>query len=160
MHIKYRISERDYRNAAMLELRKRSRWSALEYYSPYAFTIIWLSANLFASSIDLFLTLAVLPILMGFLYLRRRKLQREYLKLRHFHLLQALDLDQTGLRLITTLGTSRSSWDVYSKFAEDSRSFILYKAGGHGFFPIPKNYLTIAQVDELHTLLEARLPAQ
>jgi YcxB-like protein len=160
VHIKYRISERDYQSAAMLELRKRSTLSTLEYYSPYAFTIVWITASLLASSVDMFLTLGVLPILVGFLYLRRSKLQREYTKLRHLHPLQALDLDGTGLRVVTTLGTSRSSWDVYSKYAEDSKSFILYKADGHGFLPIPKDYLTVTQIDELHTLLEARLPSE
>ena len=167
MQIKYRINERDYRNAAMLELKKRSRLSRLEYYSPYAFAIIWIAASLFPSaaseefdSTDLVLTLGILPILMGFLYLRRKKFRGEYQKLRDFHLLQTLDMDGIGLRTVTTQGTSRSSWQLFTTFAEDPKSFILFKVGGHGFLPIPKHHLTVNQNDELRALLVARLPSE
>ena len=50
MQIKYRISERDYRSAAMLELRTRNRVSKVEYFGPYILAAIWLIGSLIPSS--------------------------------------------------------------------------------------------------------------
>jgi hypothetical protein len=164
MHIEYRITEKSYRAAAMLAMRKRSTMSTVDYYGPYIFCIVWLAAALVPAlldpnaELDLLLTLGVLPIILGFLALRRKRMRYEYSKLKSFHLLQALDLDAAGLRLITTAGTSRSAWQVYTKFVEDKTSFILYVQGSETFVPIPKGELTLAQIDELRALLAARLP--
>jgi YcxB-like protein len=160
MHIEFRITEKSYRAAAMLAMRKRSTVSKLDYYGPYIFCIVWLAVSFLNpdADFDLLLTLGVLPIVLGFLALRRKRIKREYAKLKDFHLLQVLDLDAAGLRLITTAGTSRSAWQVYSKVAEDANSFILYLHAGESFLPIPKGELTLIQIDELRSLLEARLP--
>ena len=147
----------------MLAMRKRSTLSSLDYYGPYIFCIVWLAASLIPAwlhpdaELDLLLTLGVLPIVLGFLALRRKRIKLEFAKLKAFHLLQALDLDAAGLRLVTTAGTSRSAWKVYSKFAEDAASFILYLQGNLTFLPIPKSELTLSQIDELRALLDARL---
>ena len=53
---------------------------------------------------------------------------------------------------------TRSAWSVYSKFAEDKTSFLLYVQESESFLPIPKGELTLIQIHELHALLEARLP--
>lgn len=166
MHIEFRISERDFRDASMLAIRKRSRMSRFDYYLPYGFTVIWLFASAIpspmnhylADGIDLLMTLGVVPILMGFLMLRRKATRVEYQKLRQFHLLQELDLDGMGLRLTTSAGIARSAWQVYTKFAEDKDSFILFEQGNHKFLPIPKSYLRESEIDELRSLLAARLP--
>jgi hypothetical protein len=159
MHIEYRISEKDYRVAAQLAMRKRSTLSQLEYYGPYIFCIAWLMANVVFSSgdPDLLLTLGVLPVVLGFLAMRRKNIKVEYAKQKNFHLLQALDLDATGLRLVTTAGTARSAWQVYSKFVEDKYSFVMFLAGSEAIVPIPKNQLGLTDVDELRALLTARL---
>jgi hypothetical protein len=91
--------------------------------------------------------------------LRRKQSRVEYKKLRQFHLLQELELDAMGLRLTTTGGISRSAWQVYSKFAEDKNSFILFELGNHKFLPIPKSYMRESEIDELRSMLTARLPA-
>jgi len=164
MHIEYRVSEKEYRSAALLAMRKRSHMSSLEYYGPHIFAIIWLSTSVVPAlfnpglDLDLLLTLGVLPIVLGFLALRRKRILREYKKLKTLQLLQTLDLDATGLRLVTTAGTSRSAWQVYSKFVEDKTIFLVFQLGNHLFFPIPKSYLTVGQTDELRALLSARLP--
>jgi YcxB-like protein len=168
MHVEFRVTESEYRAAAMLAMRKRSSLTAFDYYLPYTFAVIWLAGSTIPSPLngyleqpaDLLLTLGVLPIFLGFLWMRRKSMKEEYLKLKQFHLHQALDLDTNGLRLVTTAGTTRSSWDTYSKFAEDKNSFILFRKLDETILPIPKNHLTIAQVDELHTLLTARIPPQ
>jgi hypothetical protein len=163
MHIEYRITEKDYKAASTLVMRKRSNMSALDYYGPHIFGIIWIAAAVFTSfahpddDLDLLLTLGVLPILMGFIVLRRRRIRTEYKKLKQFHLLQTLDLDSNGLRLITTDGTTRTAWSVYSRFIQDNDMFVLFMDKSLEFVPIPKSYLTIGQIDELQALLTARL---
>jgi hypothetical protein len=159
MNIKFRINERDYRSAAMLELRKRSRLSLLEYYSPYIIAIVWIAASMIPDDFDLFLALGIIPIFMAILWMRRNRFHSEYRRRRNFHLLHSLDLDRNGLRLMTTDGTTRTTWQNYIKFAEDSSSFVLFEKG-HGFFPIPKDHLTRPQVDELASMLQSRLPRE
>src|ERR1700683_2031439 len=122
MNIKYRVNERDSRSAAMLELRKRSRISLLEYYSPYMIAIVWIAASFIPDDFDMLLTLGIIPIFMAILWMRRGKFERDYRRKRNFHLLHSLDLDRNGLRLMTTDGTSRTAWQNYTKFAEDAKS--------------------------------------
>lgn len=160
MNIKYRVNERDYRSAAMLDLRKRSTWSLLEYYSPYIIAVVWICACLIPDDFDMFLTLGIIPIFAAVLWMRRSRFERDYRRKRNFHLLHSLDLDRNGLRLETTDGTSRTTWANYVKFAEDARSFVLFQKNGHGFFPIPKNHLSPSQVEELGAMLQSRLPRE
>src|ERR1035437_10940189 len=96
MHVEYRVSEREYAAAMTLAQRKRSNMSALEYFWPYLFAIVWVSIGWLPTSItgtggggtdDLYFELGVLPILMVFLYMRRRMQKREYKKLSHYRLL-------------------------------------------------------------------------
>src|SRR5665213_2605124 len=113
MNIKYRINERDYRSAAMLELRKRSRLSLFEYYSPYIIAIVWIAASMIPDDFDAFLTLGIIPIFMAILWMRRGRFGRDYRRKRSYHLLHSLDLDRNGLRLETSDGTIRTAWQNY-----------------------------------------------
>jgi YcxB-like protein len=157
MNIKYRVSERDYRSAALLELRKRDKWSLLEFYSPYIIAIVWVCACFIPDDFDLFLTLGIIPIFIAVLWMRRRRFENDYRRKRNFHLLHSLDLDRNGLRLETTDGSTRVTWANYLKFAEDADNFVLFQKSGHGFFPIPKDHLTPEQVEELGSMLQSRL---
>jgi hypothetical protein len=165
MHIEYRVSEGDFVAASMLALRKRSTWSALDYYFPHIFCVLWLAGGAIPSPFnhygrdetDLLLTLGVFPIFMGLIVLRRRRLKQDYKKMKNLKLHQALDLDSNGLRLTTTDAVARSSWDLYSKYVEDKAAFILYQKLDHGLLIIPKHHLTEGQADELRNLLKARL---
>jgi hypothetical protein len=165
MHIEFRITEKDYRAATLLAMRKRSTMSSLEYYGPYLFAILWLAVSLIPSYLhpdedfDVILTLAVIPIVMGFLAMRRKNIKRDFAKIKNLHLLQLVDLDSNGLRIVTTAGTARSAWKVYNRFSEDQKSFILYVTGSTSILPIPKGELTPVQADELRSLLAARLPS-
>ncbi len=82
MHIEYRVTEKDYRLRRMLAMRKRSTMSAVEYYVPYLFAILWVAASLIPAylhpdeDLDLLLTLGIVPIIMGFLVLRRKTIKR------------------------------------------------------------------------------------
>jgi hypothetical protein len=166
MHIQFFINERDYKSAALLAMRKRSNISALDYYGPYVVAVIWIGASIIPNPFnnylqepaDLLLTLGVIPIFIGVLALRRRAMQREYRKLRNLHPLQAVDFDNTGLRNSTTDTITRTDWTIYSKYAEDKDSFVLFHAGSVLFFPVPKSNLTVPQADELRNLLTAHMP--
>lgn len=155
MNIKYRVNQRDYRSAALLELKKRSHLSLFEYYSPYIIAVVWIAACLVPDDFDLFLTLGIIPIFIAVLWTRRRRFEAEYRRKRNFHLLHSLDLDRNGLRLETTDGSVRTTWSNYVKFAEDSTNFVLFQKSG--FFPIPKDYLTPDQIEELGAILQSRL---
>jgi hypothetical protein len=158
MNIKYRINERDYRSAAMLELRKRSRLSLFEYYSPYIIAIVWIAASMIPDDFDAFLTLGIIPIVAAILWMRRSRFGRDFRRKRSHHLLHSLDVDRNGLRLETSDSTTRTAWQNYSKFAEDSNTFVLFQKTGHEFFAIPKDHLSPPQVDELGSMLSSRLP--
>ena len=166
MHIEFRINEKDYRAATLLAMRKRSTMSAVEYYGPYLFAILWVAVSLIPAylhpdeDLDLILTLGIVPVIMGFLAMRRKTIRREFAKLKNLHLLQLVDIDSNGLRIVTTAGTARSAWKVYDRFAEDQNSFILFLAGSTAILPIPKSELTLVQSDELRNLLAARLPSE
>ena len=164
MHVEYRVSEREYESAMALAQRKRSNLSALEYFWPYLFAIVWVGIGWLPTSMtgtggggtdDLYFELGVLPILMVFLYMRRRMQKREYKKLSHYRLLHQLDLDANGLRLATSVGVARTAWSVYEKFAENDSVFILYQTGNQGIVPIPKAHMTSLQIDEMRSLLKA-----
>jgi hypothetical protein len=166
MHIQFFINERDYKSAALLAMRKRSNISSLDYYGPYIVAVIWVAASVIPNPfndylqepVDLFMTLGVIPLVFGVLWLRRKGMLKEYKKLRHFHPLQAVDIDGIGLRNSTTDAITRTDWNIYSRFAEDKDSFVLFHADSVLFFPVPKSNLTGPQVDELRSLLEAHMP--
>jgi YcxB-like protein len=166
MHIQFFINERDYKSAALLAMRKRSNISALDYYGPYIVAVIWIAGsvvpnpfnNYLQEPADLLLTLGVIPIFIGVLGLRRKSMAKEYRKLRSLHPLQAVDIDGIGLRNSTTDAITRTDWKVYSRYAEDKDSFVLFHADSVLFFPVPKSNLTAPQVDELRALLEAHMP--
>src|SRR5664280_1154120 len=154
MHVEYRVSEREYASAMTLAQRKRSNLSALEHFWPYIFAIVWIGISWLPASMtgtggggtdDLYFELGVLPILVVFLWMRRRMQKREYLKQSQYRLLHQLDLDANGLRLATSNGVERTAWSVYDKSAENEDVFILYQTGNQGILPIPKAYMTSLQ---------------
>lgn len=167
MHVEYRVSEREYASATTLAQRKRSNLSALEHFWPYIFAIVWVGIGWLPSYMtgtagegadDLYFELGVLPVLIAFLWMRKRAQKREYNKLSHYRLLHQLDLDANGLRLQTSMGIQRTAWTVYDKYAENEDVFILYQTGNQGIVPIPKAHMTLLQIDELRSLLKAYIP--
>jgi hypothetical protein len=166
MHIEYRISDAEYRNAAGLAMRRRSSLSSLDYFVPYIFAIIWLVASLIPTAAndylsdptDLLFTLGAIPILAGFLYRRKKAFTQDYKRLTHLHPLQILNTDTKGIQIGVTKPTVFQAWQVFTKFAENPQVFILYYQGNHNFLPIVKGHLTSLQVDELRSMLLSRLP--
>jgi hypothetical protein len=75
----------------------------------------------------------------------------------NLHGLQQLDASESGIQLKTSESETRSTWKAYSKFAENSRVFVLFYPGDRTFVPIPKSALNSAQVTELRSLFKASL---
>ena len=166
MLIEYRINEAEYRSAAELAMRKRSSMSSLEYFLPYIFSIVWLAAALitgaaddgFSDSADLIFVFGAVPVLVGLLWRRRKAFIGEYKRMSLFHPLQILNLDTTAVIRGQGKEAIKTPWTFYTKFAENNKVFILYQEGSHHFLPIVKSHLTDLRVDELRSLLLARLP--
>jgi hypothetical protein len=166
MHIEYRINEAEYCSAAELAMRRRSKWSSLDYFLPYIFSIVWLAAALitgaaddgFSDSADLIFVFGAVPVLIGLLWRRKKAFKSDYLRMSILHPLQILKLDSTSIIRGQGKEAIQTPWNVYSKFAENNKVFILYQEGSHNFLPICKSHLTDLQVDELRSLLLARLP--
>lgn len=166
MHIEYRINEADYRSAAELAMRRRSNMSSLDYFLPYIFSIIWVAAALitgaaddgFSDSADIIFVFGAVPVLIGLLWRRRKVFASDFLRLSVLHPLQILNLDTSSITRGIGKEAIKTPWNFYTKFAENQRVFILYQEGSHHFLPIVKSHLTLLQVDELRSLLLARLP--
>jgi len=162
MHIDYLINERDYRAASMLAMRKRSNLTSLEYYGPYIVTCVWITACVITGAlddtIDMLLCFGAVPMLIIYLRMRKSHQIKEFKKMRSLHLLQALDIDAQGLRLVTSEGVVRNKWNFFTKFAEDKESFVLFHRETILFSMVPKAHLKLAQQDELRSLLAANLP--
>ncbi|HEX3570605.1 MAG TPA: hypothetical protein VHU44_07265 [Acidobacteriaceae bacterium] len=166
MHIEYRINEADYRSAAELAMRRRSNLSSLDYFLPYIFSIVWVAAALitgaaddgFSDSSDLIFVFGAVPVLIGLLWRRRKVFGADFLRMSVLHPLQILNLDTTAITRGIGKEAIKTPWSFYTKFAENQKVFILYQEGSHHFLPIVKSHLTVLQVDELRSLLLARLP--
>lgn len=167
MHIEYRISEADYRSAAQLAQRRRSRVSALDYFLPYMFSIVWIAAailtgaadNGFEDSADMIFVMGAVPVLFGLLWRRKKAMNQEYRRLMALHPLQIVNLDSEGIQIGGGKQPLRTTWKQYSRWAENKEVFILYQQQNeHHFLTFVKSHLTMLQVDELRALLLSRLP--
>lgn len=165
MHIEYRINEAEYCSAAELAMRRRSKWSSLDYFLPYIFSIVWLAAALitgaadngFSDSADMIFVFGAVPVLIGLLWRRKKTFKTDYRRISVLHPLQVLKLDTTSIIRGQGKEAIQTPWTMYSKFAENQKVFILYQEGSHHFLPISKSHLTDLQIDELRSLLLARL---
>jgi hypothetical protein len=165
MLIEYRINEAEYRSAAELAMRKRSNMSSLEYFLPYIFSIVWLAAALitgaaddgFSDSADMIFVFGAVPVLIGLLWRRRKAFNGDFQRMSVLHPLQILNLDTTAIIRGQGKEALKTPWNFYTSFAENKKVFILYQEGSHHFLPIVKSHLTDLRVDELRSLLLARL---
>ena len=166
MLIEYRINEAEYRSAAELAMRRRSNMSSLEYFLPYIFSIVWLAAALitgaaddgFSDSADMIFVFGAVPVLVGLLWRRRKAFNSDFQRTSLLHPLQILSLDTNAITRGQGKEAIKTPWNFYTKFAENKKVFILYQEGSHHFLPIVKSHLTDLRVDELRSLLHARLP--
>ena len=161
MHIEYEIARQDYMTAAMLAARKGALPTRLRYYYVYVFAALWLVATLATSRtrghwniVDMSLGFGFVAAIGLFVW---TKFAWEYRRSANLHGIQQLDADESGIRLKTLESDARSTWKAYSKFAENSRVFVLFYPGNRTFIPIPKSAMNIEQVTELRGLFKAGL---
>ena len=164
MHIEYEVSQQDYVNAAILAIRKGRISSRLRYYYFCAFTLLWLVTTLSGSRsgghwnlATIAFGLSIIPFIAAILWISRFKFGREFQKNANLHGVHQLDATESGMQIVTPESETRSTWKTYSKFAENSRVFILFSPGNRIFIPIPKSAMNTEQIVELRNLFKVGL---
>jgi hypothetical protein len=159
MHVEYEVTKRDYVSAAMLAAHKGPLSIRLRYYYVYAFAILWLVVTVATSRTDGHWNIVDMLFGFGFVAVMAlfvwAKFAREYQRSANLHGIQQLDANESGVRFVTTESDTRSTWKAYSKFAENSKVFILFHPGNKTFIPIPKSALNSEQATELRSLFKA-----
>jgi hypothetical protein len=164
MHVDYQVSQQDYVSAAMLAVRKGRITTKIRYYYFCAFAIFWLVATLSSSRSEghwnfasIVAGLSIFPFLAFILWVTGLKFAREFRQNVSLHGIHQLDATESGMRIANSESEMRSTWKTYSKFAENSRVFILFHPGIKSFIPISKNAMNVEQVSELRSLFKTSL---
>ncbi len=164
MHIDYQVSQQDYVSAAILALRKGRITAKIRYYYFCAFVIFWLVATLSSSRseghwnfADIIAGLSIFPFLAFILWVTHLKFGREFRNNPSLHGIHQLDATESGMRIASTESETRSTWKTYSKFAENSKVFILFHPGNKTFIPISKDAMNAEQVSELRNIFKTSL---
>jgi hypothetical protein len=164
--LKYSVSEDDFVAAAELALQTRSRFqSAQRWYLP-GMGIVIIAGSLVsrpwvthswggmgaAMLIGLFLIRAGLA--------WKGTIRNQYRKVPTMGGPRTLEANDQGLHFISAVMDGRASWEVYERFAEDARTFILMQRGSRIFIPIPKRELAPDQIEGLRELFQSHLPGR
>jgi hypothetical protein len=164
MHIEYQISQQDYVSAAILAIRKGRIFSKLRYYYFCVFTTLWLVTAMGAArsgghwnTAAILTGLTIIPFMAGILWIARVRFGREFQKNANLHGVHQLDATESGMRIAHTESETRSTWKIYSKFAENSHVFILFDQGRKSFIAIPKSAMSPEEIAELRSLFKAGL---
>jgi hypothetical protein len=164
MHIEYQVSQQDYVSAALLAIRKGRIVTKLRYYYFCVFATLWLVTALTAARSGghwniaaIASGLAIIPFMAVILWIARIKFGREFQKNANVHGVHQLDATESGIRIANKESETRSTWKIYSKFAENSRVFILLNQGKKSFIPIPKSTMNTEEIAELRSLFKAGL---
>ncbi len=164
MHIEYQISQQDYVSAAILAIRKGRIFTKIRYYYFCVFSTLWLMTALGASRSGghwnvaaILAGVAIIPFMAAILWIARIKFGREFQKNANLHGVHQLDVAESGMRIAHSESETRSTWKVYSKFAENSRVFILFGPEKRTFIPIPKSAMNPEEIAELRSLFKANL---
>jgi YcxB-like protein len=163
MKIDYELTEEDFVAATRLGYSAifrayKIRNGALRLLGPF-FIVLGVALGLitqnWASQVPIFIVGCFWAALAVFVTYRVRV---QYRKANILHGRRSLDVLSDQLHFITPLSEVNAKWSLYSKFAEDARSFVLVQAGVNAFVPIPKRELSPSQIIELRTLFETHLP--
>src|SRR5689334_17727923 len=133
---------------------------AMRWYMPImgSFMLIWLLFNVRHIGFDprLLFGLAVALFFIANPWLTRRKQKNMYRSASAMHGKLSAEFDDQGVRFSGPNHSGSSGWQNYQKFAEDSRTFLLWQPT-KVFNLIPKRYLSPAQIEELRTVLSVHL---
>jgi hypothetical protein len=162
MRIEYQITEDDFVTASKLAMRKRFKRAAVQIYLfPVVGALFFLAAAITAIAkhnlsgmvpILLWgLILICIPLLWSYQF-RRAYRKNPLLRDR-----RTLDLDDSHLSFNTENSNSRTTWQSYTRFFEDDKTFILFQQGNRFFITIPKRELSPSQITELRSIFASHL---
>jgi YcxB-like protein len=167
MHLDYEITEEDFVDGQRLAIKNSSfrsvRWTL--YVLPAFGVFLLLDLIYFGArqgislrqvpglAFGLFFSLFMLS-----LPLRSKRTQRKmYAKSTSMHGPLSLDVDDEGIRFSGRTFSSNVSWDLFGKFFEDGKTFVLYQKNERIFNIVPKRGLTTEQTTALRQYFELRL---
>jgi hypothetical protein len=162
MRIEYQITEDDFVAASKLAMRKRFKRAALQLYLFPAVGALFLIAaaitavakhNL-SGMLPIFLWGVILVCIPQLWSYQFRRAYRKNPRLRDR---RTLDLDDSHLRFKTDNSDSHTTWQSYTRFFEDDKTFILFQQGNRFFISIPKRELSSSQIAELRSIFASRL---
>ncbi len=165
MIVTTQLTEVDFVQASLLGMRKRSRlrrvlqlifplFALLLLFFAWSFTLLGQSWSSQWPLLSLAALLVALPQLL-YPLLFRRMFRRTSLLSEP----RTFSFDETGVRISGSAYDSKTTWQVFSKFAEDKHAFVLFQQGNYVFLPISKRTLSEQQVTDLRDLLGKHLPA-
>jgi hypothetical protein len=159
MQIEYEISEDDFVFAARLAVAKRNRKSRYALYVVPVFGTVLILCGAFMTISQGSLS-GMWPVFVWGTFLllipaiNRYQYRRQYRKMPMFHGKRLLEIDDTSLHFVAPDSDSRTTWQVYTKYAENDHVFVLFQQGERMFIPLPKRDLSPLQVDELRTMFQ------
>ena len=160
MYLEYQLTEEDYIAAAALAARKRS-WTTNLRYIRLAVVAVVLAIGAGTSlskgegvGASLF-PLLILILIFGALYFGRNWFYaRTFRKDLNLQTRRRADFNERTVRFTTENSDSTTGWEIYTKFAENAKTFILFQKGSQLFIPIPKRDLNPLQIEELRALMK------
>ena len=161
LKIDYEITEQDFLDAQRLAMKELGiLLRAMRWDLPIvgSLMLIWLLFDVRHIGFDprLLFGFAVALFFIANPWLTRRKQKKMYNSASGMHGKLSAEFDDQGVRFSGPSHIGSSGWQNYQNFAEDSRMFLLWQPT-KVFNPIPKRYLSLQQIKELHALLSAHL---
>lgn len=160
MYLEYQLTEEDYIAAAALAARKRSWVTNLRYIRLAVVAIVLIigagsSLNRGKGVGASLFSLLILVFIIGALYFVRNWLfARTFRNDLNLQTRRRADFNERTVRFTTENSDSTTGWEIYTKFAENAKTFILFQKGSQLFIPIPKRDLNPLQIEELRMLMK------
>jgi len=83
--------------------------------------------------------------------------KRRFRKMTGLHGRYIVNIENEGVSYVAPQGEGKMNWEAWGSFGEDDSSFVLVQRGANIFMPIPKRNLSVAQIEELRSVLETYL---
>jgi YcxB-like protein len=162
MEIIYQVSEDDFTSSSWLAMRKGSISQSFRFYYFVGFAILFFAMSLIPLFKDrdyasIWGALFGLAFFYFVVFSRTAQFRRQYRRSTLLPLRNTLYIDNSSLHFVTAESELRANWKAYSRFSENSKTFILFQGDGT-FVSIPKRELTPTQITELRSLFETHLP--
>jgi hypothetical protein len=162
MHIYYEVTKSDFVSASKLAANAICRGGRYLTFIYPLIGLLWIFIVVIqADSTGTVITTwtLVLPAFFFFfvpalISYQRARLYRKLPLLQGRH---SLDISDENLYFLSPKSEATLSWDNYDQAVENKHSFVLILQGSSQFQIIPKRELSVLQIDELRTILQAHL---